>query len=186
MGIVRKELPPPDVKEGEILTAAIKEIMYPIDSSYKDVQGKPKQQINLKMALESGYSFNAYIAYYESPSERSVLGALIQHAEKIVGKEYDTIENAILGIEKYGRLFVRVSGFREWNGKMYPKFKVVADRLPPKPGKQAALTSAPETPSTPKLSREVVMQKIEGWGEDDKKRYLQYLEDTGQLERLPS
>jgi hypothetical protein len=120
-----------------------------------------------------------------------VLGALIQHVQKVVGKEYQTIENAILGIERYGRLFVRVSGFREWNGKMYPKFKVISDKLPPRPNKQTDISSTLEKPSNveeskPKLSREEVMQKVEGWTETEKEKYLRYLEDTGQLERRPS
>ena len=180
MGIIKKEIPPPDVKEGEVLAAKIKEIVYPVDSVYKDEQGKPKQQMDFAMELESGYPFRVFMAYYERPSERSVLGALVLHVQKEYGQEFETIEEAIAGIRKHGRLYVKVSKFSEWNGKLYPRFKVVGEKLPPKLETQTALAETSE--STVKFSRAEVEERIKNWPQQQQTDYLKYLKDTGQLE----
>lgn len=51
---------------------------------------------------------------------------------KIVGMEYpvESVKDVLEGIKKHGSVYVKCRGFREYNEQLYPKFKVVANKLP--------------------------------------------------------
>lgn len=131
MAFIKKEKPPPDVKEGEVLQAEILDIKYPVESRFKGPDGKTKQQINFHLRLSDGYEAHAWTAFYKRPSERSNLGMLCNTLMALEKTAYNTVEEALEGLRNHGRVYIKVSGFREWQEKPYPKFKVVPNKLPP-------------------------------------------------------
>lgn len=131
MSFIRKEKPPPDVKEGEVLKAKILDIDFPLESKFKDKEGKPKLQVRFRLQLEGGYEFPVWMPYYETPSERSSEGILCNTLMALKKTEYNTVKEAFEELRNHGYVYVKVSGFREWNEKLYPKFKIVPNKLPP-------------------------------------------------------
>jgi hypothetical protein len=131
MSFIKKEKPPPDVKEGEVLQAEIVDITYPVESKFKSAEGEPKQQIDFRLRLPDGYEARSWMAFFERPSERSNLGMLCNTLMALKKAEYKSVKEALEELKEHGRVYVRVSGFREWQEKLYPKFKVVPNKLPP-------------------------------------------------------
>lgn len=131
MSFIKKLPPPPDVKEKQILKAKINSLEFPIDSKYKDNQGNIKQQICFNCQLEDGYEFKSWMSYYERPSDGSNLGQLCLTLIGLTREEYHSVREALNILEKVSNIYVQCTGYREWQGKFYPRFKVVTTRLPP-------------------------------------------------------
>ena len=131
MSFIQKEKPPPDVKEGEVHKARILDIDFPVESKFKGKEGKPKEQIRFRLQLEGGYEFPSWMTYYERPSERSNLGMLCNTFMALKKTEYHTVKEALDALHSHGHVYVKVSGFRQWQEKRYPKFKIVPNKLPP-------------------------------------------------------
>ena len=142
LSFIRKSVPPPDVKEGEILTAKVLDLEYPLKGKYD------KEQVRFRLGLSNGYECNSWMAYYEEPTDRSALGTLSITFMKLVQGPVDSVKDVLEGLKKHGSVYVKCSGFREYNEQLYPKFKVVADKLP---GLQKTIESSKEKPS--KLSK---------------------------------
>ena len=112
MSFIKKSVPPPEVKEGEVLTAKIIGIEYPVDSNYKDDQGRVKQQIKFRLLLPNGYECNSWMTYYEQPSDKSVLGALSITYMNMIQGPAESVKDVLEGIRKLGSIYVKCSGFR--------------------------------------------------------------------------
>jgi len=159
MSFIKKELPPPDVKEGELLKAKILDINFPVESRFKSERGEPRQQIHFRLQLEGGYEFRSWMSYYERPSERSNLGALCTTLMALTKNDYNSVEETLEALRRHGHVYVKVSGFREWQEKHYPKFKVVPNRLPPLQTKIEPTAPSParkDTTMTPKVTLETL------------------------------
>lgn len=133
MSFIQKSKPPPDVKEGQVLEATVTDVEYPIEGKY----GK---QIRFRLELSNGYKFNSWIKYYDEPSDRSRLGKLAITYMDLVQGPFEKVGEVLEGLKKHGRVYVSCSGFREFEEQLYPKFKVVVDRLP---GMQTEITKQP-------------------------------------------
>jgi len=131
LSFIRKSVAPPEVKEGEVLTAKVLGVEYPVESSYKDDQGRTKYQVKFRLSLPNGYECNSWMAYYEEPSDRSALGALSIAFMKAIEGPVESVKDVLEGLKKHGSVYVKCSGFREYNEQLYPKFKVVPNKLPP-------------------------------------------------------
>ena len=140
MSFIRKSVPPPEVKEGEVLTAKVLEVEFPVESKYKDDQGRDKLQIRFGLGFANGYECSSWMAYYEQPSDRSALAALSMTFMDLVKGPVESVKDVLEGIQKHGSVYVKCSGFREYNEQLYPKFKVVTNRLP---GLQKAISEKP-------------------------------------------
>lgn len=160
MSFIKKEKPPPDVKEGEVLQTEILDIKYPVESKFKGPDGEPKQQINFHLRLPDGYEAQAWMVFYERPSERSSLGMLCNALMALKKTEYNTVKEALEGLKNHGSVYVKVSGFREWQEKLYPKFKVVPNKLPPL---QTTIEPAKPSPAKkePSQLKEVTPETLE-------------------------
>jgi len=151
MSFIRKSVPPPEIKEGEVLTAKILNVEYPVESSYKDDQGRPKYQVKFRLELPSGYECNSWMAYYDEPSDRSMLGELSMTFMNAIEGPVETVKDVLDGLKTRGSIYVKCSGFREYNEDLYPKFKVVVNRLP---GTQKSLKTTKQKKENPeKLSK---------------------------------
>lgn len=147
MSFIKKSVPPPEIKQDEVVTAKILSVEYPVESSYKNADGSPKYQVKFRLELPSGYQCNSWMAYYENPSDRSVLAELSMTYMDAIKGPVDNVKEVLEGLKTHGSIYVKCSGFREYNDFLYPKFKVVANKLP-------GTTKKTETPKkkTEKLS----------------------------------
>ena len=177
VGIVKESVPPPPVKEDEILSAAINDIRYPVKSKFEDEEGNVKMQVKFQLEFDNGYRAPVYMAYYKSPGDRSVMGKLILSLQELNNVVYDSVDQAFQDLKTRGRLFVRCNGFREWNEQLYPKWKVVPTRLPPRqrqisfqeetkpvaaspPAKSQELEISPETLQVIRRSKDIISMGI--------------------------
>jgi len=145
MSFIRKEKPPPDIKEGEVLLAKVLDIQYP-------VTGKYKEQAQWRIQLDNGYETSVWMAFYEKPSERSVLGQLCITFMNMTQMPFNKVGDVLEAIKKHGKIYVKCSGFREWNEKLYPKFKVVSTKLPPlQPKVEPTKPSPAKEPTQPSV-----------------------------------
>jgi len=154
MSFVKKSVPPPEMKEGEIVTARVVDVEYPVEGRY----GK---QIRFRLVLPNGYECSSWVKYYDEPSDKSVLGNLsITFMERIKGP-VESVKEVLEGLKKtVGSVYVKCSGFREYEDRLYPKLKVVPDKLPPMK-RNINPTPKEETTqtSTPNLDRLTPEQK---------------------------
>lgn len=168
MSFVKREMPPPNVKEGETLEAKILDIEFPVESGFKTKEGKPQYQVKFTVELDGGYQTPTWIRYYERPSERSTLGALCLAFVDKIGKDPGDVPKTLQALEEYGRIFVQVpnkDGFREWNGKLYPKFKVMPFRIPEVAAKTPSQGTPPLAPPVEKEEKETPKPTVEGVSE---------------------
>lgn len=156
MSFLKEEEPAPDVEEGDILRAEIVSMKWPVESKYKNADGTPRQQIEFNLRLENGFEFKCWLAFYERPSVKSKLGKLCTKLMVITGVEYQSVKEFLDSLNKYGQLFVQVTGYRTFEDEEYPKFSIVSTKLPKKKSvRKPAQTTAP--PSIPAVA---ALQKI--------------------------
>lgn len=169
MSFVKREMPPPNVKEGETLEAKILDIEFPVESGFKTKEGKPQYQVKFTLELDNGYQTPSWIRYYERPSERSTLGALCLAFVDKIGKDPGDVPKTLNALKEYGRIFVQVpnkDGFREWNGKLYPKFKVMPFKLPEATEKTPSQATQPLAPPVEKEEKKTPKPAVEGVSEE--------------------
>jgi hypothetical protein len=134
----RKSVPPPDIKEGEILKARILDVKKVI-SQWKNDDGTQKEQLQFDLQLEGGYNLKTWTAYTTHPSDKSYLGKLALTFEQSTKKIYSSVDDFLTALQHYGLVYVKVKGFREYEGKLYPTFTLVSDKIPPPKQEQGKL-----------------------------------------------
>ena len=107
-----------------MLTAKVVDVQYP-------VEGKYGQQIRFNLVLPNGYECASWMKYYSEPSDKSALGSLSITFMNAIKGPVESVKDVLEGIKKLGCVYVKCSGFREYNEKLYPKFKVVPNKFPP-------------------------------------------------------
>lgn len=143
----------PHVEEGNVLEAEIIDMKWPVESKYQNVDGTPRQQIELALRLQNGFEFKSWLTYYERPSIKSKLGKLCKTLMASTGVQYQSLKEFLDDLKKYGRLFVQVSGYRTWEDEEYPKFSILSTKLP-EPKKEI---TKPQTVASPqKVSAETI------------------------------
>jgi len=60
----------------------------------------------------------------------------------VTNQTFSTVDEVITALKNHGSLYVKCSGYREYDGRQYPNFKLVCDRLP---GKQGTLSNNTQT-----------------------------------------
>jgi len=126
MSFIKHSVPPPELKEGETLLATILDMRYP-------VEGKYKPQIEWQIQLDKEhdkYDAKMWTTFYEEPSDKSILGRLCITYMNFAKGAYGKVSEVLEAIRRHGKIFVKVTGFREWNEKLYPKFQVNPTKLP--------------------------------------------------------
>jgi hypothetical protein len=134
---VRDNKPPPSIDEGAVIAAAIRSYQI-VDSKFKNADGSTKQQVKFSLEYE-GYEFFAWISYYKRPFKSAKIVTLAEALYHVTHKTSRNVDEALRDLADYGYLYVQCTGHRVWEDVRYPKFTVIADRLPPK---QTALPSA--------------------------------------------
>jgi hypothetical protein len=129
MSLIRKTVAPPQCEKGDIFKANIRDITKEV-SPWKNQDGSLKEQLQIQMELENGYRTYAWITYYDEPREESTFGKLTLTLVSVTKRDITTASDAIENLKRYGRIFVRVKGFREYKGTKYPKFEIITDKLP--------------------------------------------------------
>ena len=123
-GIVTPAKDPLQVVESERLEALVVNI--------EKVEGKFGEQLQFTLKLpDEEYNVKTWMKYYEKPSENTDLGKLLLAIMTRLNKDIDDVEEGLDWLTHYGRVFIECTGFRAYNGKNYPKFKVVPGILPP-------------------------------------------------------
>ena len=138
---IEKTPPPPDVEEGDVLKANI--------DTFKREKGEYGEQICFNLSFADGYKTKAWVSFYERPSERSKLGKILIKLHGKTGVAYQNIEQALDGLRNYGVIFVKVSGYREYEDQTFPKFTIVADKLPKKQQQTKVTEEQPATKQQP-------------------------------------
>jgi len=141
---IRESTPPPDIEEGQIIKATIKNLEAPVKGNYGE-------QVEFALALTDGFEAKAWISYYEEPSDKSKLGRLLMKLAEVTGKAYQTIPEALEALKEHGVIYVKCSGFREWEDLLLPKFTIVADKIP---AKLADATPPTKTTKSPQQSKQ--------------------------------
>jgi hypothetical protein len=129
LGFIKKATPPPDVEEGQILKAKIMDIKK-VMSKWKDDTGNLKEQLEFDLELEDGYKFKSWLTFYEQPSDKSNLGRLVLKFMEATKKDSDNVEEFMSSLKKFGQLFVKVKGFRDYEEQVYPNFAVFVEKIP--------------------------------------------------------
>ena len=129
MSFVKKTTPPPDVEEGDILKARILDIKKET-SKWKNDDGTDKEQLRFEVELENGYKTSTWISYYEHPAEKSKLGKLVLKLRETTKEDPSNVEEFITAIKRFGHVFVKVKGFREYEDEVFPNFSLVTEKLP--------------------------------------------------------
>jgi hypothetical protein len=130
LSFLKEEAPVPDVEEGDVLESEIVDMKWPVESKYQNEDGTPRQQIELTLRLQTGFEFKSWLAFYERPSTKSKLGKLCQTLMGVTGIQYKSIKEFLDDLNKHGRVYVQVSGYRTWEDEEYPKFSVLSTKLP--------------------------------------------------------
>ena len=137
----------PETPQGETPQLALGQQLEIKIQSIEKVSGQYGDQLQIDGALESGWNARAWIKYYAVPAPNQYLGKLCLAIERVTGQTFSSVEQAVNALKSYGRIYLRVSGFRTYEGKQYPKFAVFADILP---GEQASAPSyQPPTQTAP-------------------------------------
>jgi len=129
MSFVKKGVPPPDVEEGAVLKAQIVDIKQ-VTSQWKDDQGNPKEQLEFDLQLDNGYAFRSWMAFYVSPSDKSRLGKLATKFVETTRKQCTTVDQFIIALKEFGVIFVKCTGFREYEEELYPNFSILVEKIP--------------------------------------------------------
>jgi hypothetical protein len=69
--------------------------------------------------------------YYERPDRQSDEAILCQTLITLTGVTYTSITHFLDDLKAFGKLYVKCTGFNERDGRQFPKFKIITDRLPP-------------------------------------------------------
>lgn len=130
VSFVKKAVPPPDVEEGNVLKTRVIDVKK-VTSQWKDDEGNPKEQLQFDLLLEdTGYKLRSWIAFYETPSDKSILGRLVLKLQETTNKQYGNVNEFLTALKEFGYVFVKCKGFREYEEEVYPNFSIVADKLP--------------------------------------------------------
>lgn len=128
----------PETPQGETPQLTIGQQLEVKIQSIEKVSGQYGDQLQIDGALESGWNARAWIKYYAVPAPNQYLGKLCLAIERVTGQTFSSVEQAINALKSYGRIYLKVSGFRTYEGKQYPKFAVFPEFLP---GEQASAPS---------------------------------------------
>lgn len=126
---VKRSAPPPDVKEGEILKTRILDIKR-VTSQWKNNDGSPKEQLELQLELENGFRAKTWISYCANPSDKSALGRLALAFEQSNKTRFNTMDDFLAALQRFGAVYVKVKSFREYEGRLYPTFSLFSDKIP--------------------------------------------------------
>ena len=148
---IEKSPPPPDVEEGDVLKANIE--------TFKREKGEYGEQICFNLSFADGYKTKAWISFYDRPSERSKLGKILIKLHEKTGVAYQNIQQALDGLRKYGVIFVKVSGYREYEDQTFPKFTIVADKLPKKQQQTKVIEEQPVTSQQPLTQSKTLLEE---------------------------
>jgi hypothetical protein len=131
-GVVKAAQEPPEAVETERLEAKILDI--------RQVEGKWGEQLEFNLELAGGYRLKSWIRYYESPSEKTELGKLLLTIMRLQNKDIQDVQEGLDWLTHYGWIYIECTGHRTFNGKSYPKFKVITGTLPDHTKRQTGLT----------------------------------------------
>ena len=167
----------PETPQGETPQLALGQQLEIKIQSIEKVSGQYGDQLQIDGALDTGWNARAWIKYYAVPAPNQYLGKLCLAIERVTGQTFSSVEQAINALRSYGRIYLRVSGFRTYEGKEYPKFSVFADTLPgeqvqaipaqlpaqvPSSGLPSALPASASSVSSPTLDWVIANQNIIG------------------------
>ena len=168
MSFIKHSVPPPELKEGEVLLATILDMRYPVEGRYK-----PQIEWRVKLDKEhENYEAKIWTTYYEEPSDKSILGILCLTYMKLAKQPFEKVSEVLEAIRKQGKVYVKVTGFREWNEKTYPKFQVNPTRIP---GIQNNLpTTGPIPLETKKEDPAIfqIVQKLKGLSPEEREKEI--------------
>lgn len=128
----------PETPQGETPKLTLGEQLETKIQSIEKVSGQYGDQYQIDSALDSGWNARAWIKYYAVPAPNQHLGKLCLAIERVTGQTFSSVEQAVNALKSYGRIYLKVSGFRTFEGKEYPKFAVFPDILP---GEEASAPS---------------------------------------------
>lgn len=119
---MKEAVPPPQLEKDTIVEAAI--------VSITRVEGQYGPQIQFDLKLGDGYQARAWVKDYETPSVASKLGQLCILIEREVGQSFQSVDGALRALKSLGKVFLEVTGHRDFNDQPYPKFAIVTSKLP--------------------------------------------------------
>ena len=126
-----------------------------IESMERTTEGNYGEQYELSVRLQpSNWETKAWFSYYPVPAPNTHIGKLCLSIERLTGQSFGSLDGAMAAIKSHGRIFLAVTGFRQYDDKDYPKFSIVPDVLP---GEQVDTQVA--QPQTQQMEAPVDMSK---------------------------
>jgi hypothetical protein len=159
VSFVEKAIPPPDLEEGAILKARIIGIQK-VTSKWKDDEGNPKEQLQFDLELENGYKCRTWCAFYERPAEKSKLGKLVLKFVEATKKDVHSINEFLGTLKDFGYVFVKCSGFREYEDELYPNFTILTDKIPAPAEKRPTTEKAVAEPDRVAYLKTVILEAM--------------------------
>ncbi len=126
MSFIKKSVPPPKLNIGDIIPAKILDIQQ--ETSTFD--GEEKEQLRFDIELSNGYRARTWMPFYREPNEGSTMGKIAAALVAATGRDITNATEFIQKFRAYGAILLKVKGFRDYEGKTYPKLGIYADQLP--------------------------------------------------------
>jgi len=93
--------------------------------------GQYGEQYELNVTLQpSNWRTKVWMSYYAVPAPNTHIGKLCLSIERLTGQSFSSLDAAVAAVKSHGRIFLVVTGFRQYDNKDYPKFSIVPDVLP--------------------------------------------------------
>lgn len=92
-------------------------------------EARDQLQFDVKL-VPGGYEARGWISYYKIPNPKQKIGKLYLAIQRITGKTYQNVDEAMSALREYGRIYFEVTGSRKVGETTYPKFAIVGETLP--------------------------------------------------------
>ena len=121
-GFVTEAPEPPQVVQDERVEGTI--------ISVQKVEGQYGKQFQFEVELMDGYKTRCWIKHYDKPSTNTDLGKLGLTIMRRLNRDINSIDEAVDWLTHFGRVYLECKGYRNYEGKSYPKFKIITGMLP--------------------------------------------------------
>jgi len=145
LSYIRDSTPPPKIAKGDVIATKI--LSYEIvKSNYKNNDGSDKFQVKFQLEY-NGYTFPSWMGYYRNPFRVAKIAKLNEAFVEATNIMTNDIDDFLRKLSVFGLLYVECTEHRIWEDQEYPKFTVVATKLPPRQ------TALPEQPIVQSMRR---------------------------------
>ena len=157
----------PEQERGEAPEFTVNQQVEATIDNIQKVTGQYGEQYQFDVTLQpSGWRARAWIKYYPVPAPNQYLGKLCLAIERVTGQAFSSVDGAVAALKSYGKVYLKVTGFRTYEDKEYPKFAIAPDALPGEQVQQPAAQPKMEAPvdlNAPKATKNDLSTAAYNW-----------------------